>query len=104
MQPAEVSAVAVVDVAELVEPSHRFTVRHPSGYRGPGFAAGGLFVWGFTAGVLDAVLRMGGWEQPWDAAVLRPLPERLTADRTPDRSAPETARTSASARAGTVEP
>ncbi len=74
MQPGEVSAVAVVSVAELVDPSHRFTVRHPSGYTGPGFDAGGLFVWGFTAGVLDAVLRMGGWERDWDVSVTRALP------------------------------
>ena len=73
-QPAEVSAVAVVPVAELVDPANRFTVHHPSGYRGPGFAAAGLFVWGFTAGVLDAVLRMGGWTRPWDASATRPAP------------------------------
>ena len=79
MQPAEVSAVAVVEVADLVDPAHRFTVHHSSGFRGPGFTAGGLFVWGFTAGVLDSVLRMGGWERPWDATVLRALPERLGA-------------------------
>jgi 8-oxo-dGTP pyrophosphatase MutT (NUDIX family) len=104
MQPAEVSAVEVVPVAELVEPGHRFTVHHPSGYRGPGFSAGGLFVWGFTAGVLDAVLRMGGWERPWDSSVLRPLPERLTADRTLAERAAETAQTGPIGSAGTVEP
>jgi 8-oxo-dGTP pyrophosphatase MutT (NUDIX family) len=74
MQPGEVSAAAVVSVADLVDPANRFTVRHPSGYSGPGFAAGGLFVWGFTAGVLDAVLRMGGWEREWDVSVTRALP------------------------------
>lgn len=73
MQLVEVSAVAVVMVAELVDPANRFTVRHPIGYVGPGFEAGGLFVWGFTAGVLDAVLRMGGWERDWDVAVTRAL-------------------------------
>ena len=105
MQPAEVSAVEVVSVADLVEPAHRFTVHHPSGYRGPGFEAAGLFVWGFTAGVLDAVLRMGGWEQPWEPAVLRPLPERLTADRGPTVDAPAagSARTGSTGSAGTVE-
>ena len=54
--------------------NHRVQVRHPSGYVGAGFEAGGLFVWGFTAGVLDAVLRMGGWEQDWDVSVTRALP------------------------------
>ena len=98
-------------MADLVEPAHRFTVHHPSGYLGPGFAAAGLFVWGFTAGVLDAVLRMGGWEQPWDPSVLPPLPEPLTAERPADESvdraqdrAAESAETGPTGSAGTVEP
>ena len=74
MQPGEVSAVGVVPVAELVDPANRFTVRPPSGYLGAGVRGGGLFVWGFTAGVLDAVLRMGGWQRDWDVSVTRPLP------------------------------
>jgi 8-oxo-dGTP pyrophosphatase MutT (NUDIX family) len=74
MQPGEVSAVAVAPLAELTDPANRFTVRHPSGYSGPGFQASALFVWGFTAGVLDAVLRMGGWERDWDVSVTRTLP------------------------------
>ena len=72
---AEVARVAVVPVAELTEPEHRFVVRHPSGHTGPGFVAGGLFVWGFTAGVLDAVLRVGGWERDWDRSRYRRLPD-----------------------------
>ena len=39
-----------------------------------GFAANGLFVWGFTAGLLDRLLRLAGWEQPWDREQVRPLP------------------------------
>lgn len=72
---AEVARVAVVPIAELADPAHRFVVTHPSGYHGPGFAAAGLFVWGFTAGLVDAVLRMGGWERDWDRSVRRRLPE-----------------------------
>ena len=71
---AEVARVALVPVAELVDPAHRFTVRHPSGWLGPGFEAGGLFVWGFTAGLLDRLLEFGGWTRPWDRTVSRPLP------------------------------
>ncbi|MCW2525931.1 MAG: hydrolase [Pseudonocardiales bacterium] len=72
---AEVARVVVVPIDELAAAANRFTVRHPSGYNGPGFAAGELFVWGFTAMILDAILRLGGWEQPWDAGVLRDIPE-----------------------------
>jgi hypothetical protein len=71
---AEVARVELVPVAELVAPQNRFRVRHPSGWIGPGFAASGLFVWGFTAGLLDRMLEFGGWAQPWDEQVTRPLP------------------------------
>ena len=43
-------------------------VHHPAGRVGPGFAVRDLLVWGFTAGLLDALLRMGGWERPWRPA------------------------------------
>lgn len=71
---AEVARVELVPVAELVAPENRFRVRHPSGWIGPGFAASGLFVWGFTAGLLDRLLEFGGWARPWDEQVMRPLP------------------------------
>jgi 8-oxo-dGTP pyrophosphatase MutT (NUDIX family) len=71
---AEVAGVHRVRLSELLLPANRFTVRHPSGYNGPGFAVDGLFVWGFTAGLLDQLLRLAGWEQPWDRAEVRPLP------------------------------
>ena len=47
---------------------------HPSGYVGAAFDAAGLLVWGFTAGLLDRMLRLAGWEQPWDRSEVRPLP------------------------------
>jgi 8-oxo-dGTP pyrophosphatase MutT (NUDIX family) len=75
---AEVARVALVPIAELADPAHRFTVRHPSGWLGPGFVASGLFVWGFTAGLLDRLLDLGGWARPWDATVERPLPPPLS--------------------------
>lgn len=80
---AEVAAVARVPIADLVEPTRRWTARHPSGYRGPAFDVvtedgEPLFVWGFTAGVLDRILHFGGWEQPWDRHRSRELdPEVL---------------------------
>ncbi|WBB78841.1 CoA pyrophosphatase [Micromonospora sp. WMMD882] len=64
-EPAEVAHVARLPVAELVDPANRLRVRHPSGWIGPAFAARGMLVWGFTAGVLAAVLEMGGWARPW---------------------------------------
>jgi len=75
--PLEVARAVVVPISELADPANRFKVRHPSGLAGPGFRVAGLFVWGFTAGLLDRMLAFGGWEQPWDTARLVDLPARL---------------------------
>jgi 8-oxo-dGTP pyrophosphatase MutT (NUDIX family) len=83
--PAEVSRVARVPVDELVDPANRFQAVHPTGFVGPAFRAGGLFVWGFTAGLLDRVLHLAGWERPWDRTRLQDVPP--VPDPPPDRSA-----------------
>ncbi len=70
----EVARAVRVPVAELLDPANRFLVTHPSGWVGPGFAVRGLFVWGFTAGVLDRVLALAGWERPWSRDRLEPAP------------------------------
>jgi 8-oxo-dGTP pyrophosphatase MutT (NUDIX family) len=77
----EVAAVLRVPVAELADPRNRQQVRHPSGWVGPAFAVGGLLVWGFTAGLIDKLLHLGGWEQPWSPGKINELPElRLAAE------------------------
>jgi 8-oxo-dGTP pyrophosphatase MutT (NUDIX family) len=75
--PHEVAAVARVPIGRLVDPANRFTVRHSSGYVGVGFEVDDLFVWGFTAGLLDRLLEIGGWSGPWpgeDGGEVRELP------------------------------
>lgn len=76
VDPAEVHRAVRVPLADLLDPRSRFTVTHPSGYRGPGFEVDGLFIWGFTAGLLSAVLDFGGLTRPWDRSLERPLPVR----------------------------
>jgi 8-oxo-dGTP pyrophosphatase MutT (NUDIX family) len=71
---AEVARVERVRVGDLVDPANRFVVRHPSGFVGPGFRVGGLFVWGFTAGILDRVLHLAGWDTPWDRTRIEAVP------------------------------
>lgn len=68
-----------VPVAELADPGNRLRVRHPSGYTGPAFHAKGMLVWGFTAALVDGILRLGGWEQPWDRSRIEDLPEEVIA-------------------------
>ena len=72
---AEVSAVERVPLGELADPANRLRVRHPSGFVGPAFAVRSLLVWGFTAGIVDRLLELGGWARPWDHDRVRELPE-----------------------------
>jgi len=73
-QPAEVAHVERLPIAELVDPRNRVRVRHPSGWVGPAFTAGGMVVWGFTAGVISALLDMAGWSRPWQPGRLIDIP------------------------------
>jgi 8-oxo-dGTP pyrophosphatase MutT (NUDIX family) len=72
--PPEVTAVARVPLAELADPARRVTIRHPSGMTGPAFRVRGMLVWGFTAALVDRLLRLGGWERPWDRGQVEDLP------------------------------
>ena len=64
--PAEVAAVARVPVRDLADPANRASVHHPSGYTGPAFLVANMLVWGFTGGIVEALLDLGGWSRPWD--------------------------------------
>jgi 8-oxo-dGTP pyrophosphatase MutT (NUDIX family) len=64
--PAEVARVERIPVSELTDPANRVRVRLSSGYLGPAFAVRDMIVWGFTAGVLSALLDLAGWTRPWD--------------------------------------
>jgi len=75
VDPDEVAAVHRVSLAELVDPARRLRVKHPSGYVGPAFDVRGMRVWGFTGGLLATLLRLSGWEQPWDESRVEPLDE-----------------------------
>jgi 8-oxo-dGTP pyrophosphatase MutT (NUDIX family) len=72
--PDEVARVARVPLADLADPANRFRVSHPSGYIGPAFAVADMVVWGFTAGLLEAILEAAGLAEPWNERDVRPLP------------------------------
>ncbi len=75
---AEVGSVLHHPIHQLMEPTNRFTVEHPTGWRGPAFEVGSeVPLWGFTAGVISRLFEYLGWEKPWDDSVTRPLPELL---------------------------
>lgn len=73
---AETVEVFRVPIAQLVDPANRFTSvlrRDGFTYRGAAFDVDGTIVWGFTAGILDALFDATGWALPWDRAVERPV-------------------------------
>jgi hypothetical protein len=77
VDPAEVASVHRVLLADLLDPANRLLVSHPSGYVGAAFEVSGQLVWGFTAGLLDRLLRLAGWERPWDRTRVQELPAEL---------------------------
>jgi 8-oxo-dGTP pyrophosphatase MutT (NUDIX family) len=75
----ETASVARVAIADLVDPANRFQItKLGTGYRGPAFSVDGMFVWGFTAGLLSALLSLGGWEREWDRDDVRDLDVALS--------------------------
>lgn len=66
VDPAETAAVARVPVSDLVDPANRVWVRIGD-YRGPGFEVAQMLVWGFTGMLVDALLELGGWAEPWQS-------------------------------------
>jgi 8-oxo-dGTP pyrophosphatase MutT (NUDIX family) len=77
VDPAEVASVHRVSISALADARNRISCLHPSGFTGPAFTVDSLYIWGFTAGLLDKMLTMGGWAQGWDPTNVVPLPDRL---------------------------
>ncbi|GAA3933157.1 CoA pyrophosphatase [Microbacterium soli] len=73
---AETVEVFRMPVANLLDPANRYTsvLAHEGGtFRGPAFEVDGTVVWGFTAGILNALFDATGWALPWDPSVERPV-------------------------------
>ncbi|WP_265521377.1 NUDIX hydrolase [Oerskovia flava] len=73
VDPGESAHVFRTPVADLLDPDNRVTtvLRHERRtWRGPAFQVAGdgttHLVWGFTAGILDALFDHLGWSEPWD--------------------------------------
>jgi len=84
VDPGETAAVVRVPMAVLADPDHRLEVAQPSGFTGPAFVVAGLLVWGFTGGLLSALLRLGGWERCWDTSTVANLDQAWSAARSAD--------------------
>jgi 8-oxo-dGTP pyrophosphatase MutT (NUDIX family) len=98
VSPDEVHDIHRVAISELLDPAHRISVRHPSGWLGPGFLIGperDVILWGFTGGIIARLFDFLGWATPWDEAQVRDLPsymlqgESNTTDVTPNTRFPD---------------
>ena len=70
---AEVAAVERVSVAELADPAQPADGAVRDGRTTPAFRVRGMLIWGFTAALVDRLLALGGWEQPWDVTRVEDL-------------------------------
>lgn len=80
VSPDEVHAIHRVPLRELLEPTHRIAVRHPSGWVGPGFLIGDdkdVILWGFTAGIISRLFEFLGWSEPPDDPPVHELPSYM---------------------------
>ena len=77
VDPDEVHEIYRVPISELVDPTHRIVVRHPSGWMGPGFLIGSdkdVILWGFTAGIIARLFDHLGWTSDVPDAPLHEVP------------------------------
>lgn len=78
----EVHAIHRVTIRDLTEPTHRVSVRHPSGWTGPGYLIGedrDVILWGFTAGIISRLFDHLGWSADWDTDAVAELPSYMLA-------------------------
>lgn len=80
VDPAETASVHQHRVSELASAAVRATAVHPLGYRGPAFVLPDIFIWGLTAHLIDWMLDLGEWTQPWDRAREVPIPRDYLRD------------------------
>lgn len=83
VSPAETAAVARIPIKLLADPANRLRVRGATGFVSSAFLAPDMLVWGFTGGLVDAVLRMGGWYRPWHPDPVIELDEAWRLARNP---------------------
>lgn len=62
----EVAGVHLVPVKDLINPENRTMVPGRNNFIGPAFEVNDMVVWGFTAGLISALLDIGGIAQEWD--------------------------------------
>lgn len=83
LKPVDLGEVASVQrwtIAELSDPKNRVSSLHSSGHIGPAWQFGEYFLWGFSGLLVDHLLKLGGWEKPWDRDKIVKVPKRYRSD------------------------
>lgn len=62
----ETNRVMRVPFTALADPDNRIMLSTGFGWHGPAFRLDGAVIWGYTGEILASLLRLGGWERPWD--------------------------------------
>ncbi|RUP92497.1 NUDIX hydrolase [Corynebacterium pseudodiphtheriticum] len=78
--PEEADDVFTVHVGELLTPENRFVIGHGN-WVSPAFRVRDYVIWGFTAGLLNAVFHYSGWERDWNKTDVFDLRESLAKSR-----------------------
>ncbi|SER94845.1 NUDIX domain-containing protein [Propionibacterium cyclohexanicum] len=86
VDPREVASVRIWPVSALADPRNRVRARHPGRTLGPAWQLDELFIWGFTAFLTQTLLRLGGWESPWDEDRVVDVPPRFRSPERQDQS------------------
>ena len=83
LKPIDLGEVASVQrwtISELSDPANRVSSLHTSGHIGPAWQFGEYFVWGFSGLLVDHLLKLGGWEKPWNREKIVKVPKRYRSD------------------------
>lgn len=65
----EVAGVHRIPIKDLVDPNNRVTVKTRSGFLGPAFKVNEIVIWGFTGGLVSALLEIAGIAKEWDKSI-----------------------------------
>ncbi len=69
----EVAGVHLIPIENLVNPENRVTVKTRTGFLGPAFKVNELVVWGFTGGLVSALLDIAELAQEWNHDLLHEI-------------------------------
>lgn len=84
VSPDEADEVFDAPLYELIDPANRLTVGWRE-WKGPAFKVADYVIWGFTGGLLNAIIDQAGWAHEWDVDRVYDLEDTLVKSRNNER-------------------